>query len=147
MQSKEPLRLGTDQEQRDLGAVYLPGEVAKRSWLGVPITVGDKAIGVISLQDSQHENLYTEGDQRLLQTLASSMGVALENARLFDETTRLLEETQQRNAELGIINSVQAGLASQLDMQAIYELVGDKIREIFDAQSCDDPDLRPAECG
>ena len=71
---------------------------------------------------------------RLLQTLANSMSVALENARLFDETQRLLKETEQRNAELAIINSVQEGLASKLEMQAIYDLVGDKIREMFDAQ-------------
>jgi len=29
---------------------------------------------------------------------------------------------------------VQQGLAAQLDMQAVYDLVGDKIRDIFDAQ-------------
>jgi hypothetical protein len=63
------------------------------------------------------------------------MGVALENARLFDETQRLLKVTEDRAAELAIINSVQGGLASKLDMQAIYDLIGDKIREIFDAQS------------
>ena len=74
---------------------------------------------------------------RLLQTLANSMSVALENARLFDETQRLLKETEQRAAELAIINSVQEGLASRLEMQAIYELVGDKIRDIFDAQVVD----------
>ena len=42
-----------------------------------------------------------------LETLANAMSVALQNARLFDET-------QQRNAELAIINSVQEGLASKL---------------------------------
>ncbi len=47
------------------------------------------------------------------------MGVALENARLFDETQRLLKETEQRAAELAIINSVQEGLAAKLDFQAI----------------------------
>ncbi len=72
---------------------------------------------------------------RLLQTLANSMSVALENARLFDETQRLFKESEQRAAELAIINSVQEGLATKLDMQAIYDLVGDKIRAIFDAQS------------
>ena len=65
------------------------------------------------------------------------MGVALENARLFDETRRLLTETDQRAAELAIINSVQHGLAAELDMQAMYDLVGDKIQEIFDAQVVD----------
>ena len=62
------------------------------------------------------------------------MSIALENARLFDETQRLLKETEQRAAELAIINSVQQGLASKLDMPAIYELVGEKIREVFGAQ-------------
>src|SRR5262245_58489888 len=59
------------------------------------------------------------------------MGVALENARLFDETQRLLRETEQRNAELAIINAVQQALAGELDIQGIYDAVGDKIREIF----------------
>jgi len=31
------------------------------------------------------------------------MSVALENARLFDETNRLLKETEQRKAELAVI--------------------------------------------
>ena len=74
---------------------------------------------------------------RLLTTLASSLSVALENARLFDETQRLLTETNERAAELAIINSVQEGLAAKLDMQSMYELVGDKIQEIFDAQVVD----------
>ena len=80
---------------------------------------------------------YNESDERLLTTLASSMGVALDNARLLGETKRLLVETDERAAELAIINGVQEGLASQLEMQAMYDLVGDKIQEIFDAQVVD----------
>src|SRR5262249_42872200 len=64
----------------------------------------------------------------LLTTIAASLGTALENARLFDET-------QQRNAELAIINSVQQGLVSNLDFQDVIDLVGDKIREIFNASN------------
>ena len=60
------------------------------------------------------------------------MGVALENARLFDETQRLLKETEQRAAELAVINSIQQGMAAELDFQAIVDLVGDKLREVFD---------------
>jgi GAF domain-containing protein len=106
-----------------------------KSAVFIPMIVGKEAMGVISLQNNDQENAFTEADVRLLTMLANSMSVALENARLFDETQSLLKETQQRNAELAIINSVQAGLASQLDIQAIYELVGDKIREIFDANT------------
>src|SRR3972149_1125737 len=46
----------------------------------------------------------------------------------------LEQQLSQRIAELSIINSVQEGLASKLDMQATYDLIGDKIRDIFDAQ-------------
>ncbi|PKN92283.1 MAG: hypothetical protein CVU44_14170 [Chloroflexi bacterium HGW-Chloroflexi-6] len=41
---------------------------------------------------------------------------------------------EQRTAELELINSVQAGLSANLDMQAIYDLVGDKLRDTFNAQ-------------
>ena len=99
--------------------------------------VGEKVVGQISLQNIDRANAFTDGDVRLLSTLASSLAVALETARLFDETQRLLTETNERAAELAIINSVQEGLAAKLDMQSMYELVGDKLQEIFDAQVVD----------
>jgi hypothetical protein len=55
----------------------------------------------------------------------------------FDETNRLLKETEQRTSELAVINSVQEGLVAQMDMHSIYELVGEKIRKIFKAQVVD----------
>ena len=130
--ANQPIIAHTMQEQLDLGAIYDEGEESQ-SYLGVPIPRGDFVAGVVSVQ-SYKQNAFGESDARLLSTLASSMGVALENARLFDETQRLLKETEQRNAELAIINSVQDGLASKLEIQAIYDLLGDKIREVFDAQ-------------
>ncbi|MBN1453428.1 MAG: GAF domain-containing protein [Anaerolineales bacterium] len=111
----------------------LEGEEPK-SLLFVPMIVGEEVTGIISLQNLDVENAFSESDVRLLSTIAASMGVALENARLFEETQRLLKETEERNAELAIITSVQQGLASKLEIQAIYDLVGDKIREVLDAQ-------------
>src|SRR3569623_775365 len=108
-----------------------------KSAVFVPMVLGEKVIGNVSLQNVDHENAFTDSDVSLLTTLANSMSVALENARLFDETNRLLKETEQRTAELGVINSVQEGLEAQLDIQSIYDLVGEKIREIFNAQIID----------
>ena len=118
----------------ELGAILVPGTASTKSNLFVPMIVGDNLKGYVSLQNVDRENAFSESDVRLLQTLANSMSVALENARLFDETQRLLKETEQHNAELAIINSVQEGLVAKMDMQGIYDLVGDKIQEIFDAQ-------------
>ncbi|HZJ61354.1 MAG TPA: GAF domain-containing protein [Chitinophagaceae bacterium] len=122
-----------EQAMRDFGNEILIGQMPK-SQMYVPMIAGGEVKGVISLQNLDHENAFSRSDISLLTTLANSMSVALENARLFDETNRLLKETEQRTAELGIINSVQEGLASKLDIQAIYDLVGDKIRDVFDTQ-------------
>ncbi len=141
LRTGQALRLGTIAEQQDLGGFlgsYPDGEVPTllASFLGVPIMSGSEPIGVVVVADGR-ENNYTDADERLVATIASSMGVALENARLFEQTNILLSETKERAAELAIINSVQQGLAAKFDMQAMYELVGDKIAEIFDAQTVD----------
>ena len=129
-----PLNLPTAAEAVGHGAITFG--LVTESWLGVPILAGDRVLGVIALE-SLTPHAFDDGDVRLLTTLAASMGVALENARLFDATKRLLTEADERSAELAIINSVQEGLAKQLDMQAMYDLVGDKIQAIFDAQVVD----------
>ena len=116
--------------------VVVQGE-APRSVLFAPMIVGDQVRGRISLQNVDHEDAFSESDVRLLTTLASGLAVALENARLFDETRRLLTETNERAAELALINDVQHGLAQKLDMQAMYDLVGDRIQAIFDTQVVD----------
>ncbi len=111
--------------------VLASGTNATLSALQVPIIGGDRVLGQIAIESSERERAFGESEIRLLQTVASSMGVALENARLFDETQRLLKETEQRNAELAVINSIQQGMAAELNFQAIVDLVGDKLREVF----------------
>jgi GAF domain-containing protein/DNA-binding response OmpR family regulator len=135
IQTQRPVRVGSDEEAMALGAIQIGGSDTE-SFLGVPIMSGERVTGVVALERLERD-AYTETDERLLSTLATSMGVALENARLFDETKRLLTETNERAAELALINDVQRGLAEQLDMQAMYDLVGDRIQAIFDAQIVD----------
>jgi GAF domain-containing protein len=131
IQTRKPWLVLNQQQFEELGSVTIPGTEPPRSGLFVPLFVGEEMKGLISLQNVDRENAFTETDMHLLMTIASSMGVALENARLFDETQRLLKETEQRNAELAVINTVQASLASELNMQGIYDAVGDKICTIF----------------
>jgi PAS domain S-box-containing protein len=132
IETREPLMLeeSTPEVAERYGNPYvLSGEPVK-SALFVPMVVGGRATGVISLQNVDRTHAFTDADERLLSTLAGSLSVALDNARL-------VHETRQRNAELALINSVQEALAGELEMQAIYDVVGDKIREVFDAQIVD----------
>ena len=54
----------------------------------MPIVVGEKAIGVISVQSIEEEGRFGEADARLLATIAANVGVAIQNARLFAEVER-----------------------------------------------------------
>ena len=130
LETREPTRITENlkAEAVRLGSETAEGTGTAKSVLFVPLVVGREATGVISLQNVDREHAFSESDQQLLETLAGSLSVALENARL-------VHETRQRNAELALINGVQDAIAGELDSQAIYEAVGDRIREVFDAQT------------
>ena len=134
LERRAPRVFGTAAEQVAAGVGAMPGTDQAKSQLSVQIVGGDRVLGVILLEDHEREHAYGDADVRMLETVASSMGVALEAARLFDETQRLLRETDARAKELGIINRVQQGLADKLDAAPVFELVGETLRELFDSQ-------------
>ena len=94
----------------------------------------DEVCGVISLQNLDREHAFSDSDVRLLTTLAASLSVALENARLFDETAAPAE-TDERAAELAIIAGLQQGLAARIDIEAMCDLVGDRVGDCSTPQS------------
>ena len=108
--ANRPVLLNSREELDAWGLRPPEGMAPSLATLTVPIFASDKLIGGLTLDSHDPARRFSEDDQRLLQTVASSVGVALENARLFDETQRLLKETEQRNAELAVINSIHQGM-------------------------------------
>jgi signal transduction histidine kinase/DNA-binding response OmpR family regulator len=92
----------------------------------VPLTVSNRGTGVISLHNLDHEHAFSDADIRLLVTIAGSMSVALESARLF-------EETRQNAAEMAIVNNVGQAVAEQSDLDALITRLGDGLRDVFSA--------------
>ncbi len=72
-----------DRNSEQLGARHI-GKPAL-SYLGVPILVDEHCVGVISVQSTRREGEYQSDNQKLLETIAASVGIALENALLFTE--------------------------------------------------------------
>lgn len=64
-----------------------------RSWLGVPLIVRDRVIGMLAL-DSELENFYTPEHVRLATAFADQVAIAIDNAQLFEQTQSTLAETQ-----------------------------------------------------
>ena len=89
------------------------GELAK-SWLGVPLMLGEQPIGVLVVQSYDKDNAYNEHDRDLLNTIAGQAAIAIQNARLF-------QETQTRASELNTLVELSRLVSQKLDMEQIYE--------------------------
>jgi GAF domain-containing protein len=129
--ARQTVRWNSHADYPGLDLFAIEGTDASRSGVAIPIFVGDRFRGGIMLENYERDDAFSDADARLLGTVAASMGVALENASLFDETQRLLKETEHRSSQLAVINSIQQGMASELNFQAIVDLVGDKLRALF----------------
>ena len=132
LQTGKPQHLSRERVEKlvELGEVELVGDLAE-DWLGVPLAFGDgRTVGVLVVQSYLPDFRYTEQDEDLLTFVGQHVGVALSRAQA-------IEETRQRHAELALINTVQEAIAGEFELQAIYDTVGDRIRDVFDAQVVD----------
>jgi len=93
--TKKPL-LVRNREQEQIPLTLWGTMKPAVSWLGVPMLKGDQVVGIISVA-AYTPNVYGEEEERLLTTIADQVSIAVQNARLFDETLRRLNELETIN--------------------------------------------------
>jgi len=113
----------------------VPGTVMPKSVLFMPLVVGQTVKGYVSLQNVDREHAFKDSDVRLLTTLANSMSVALENARLFDETTRLLKETETGKKNVELLSEIGKDITASLDIDTIFYKLYEHVNQLADASS------------
>jgi signal transduction histidine kinase/DNA-binding response OmpR family regulator len=98
IRSGQPLLMNEDVQ--GISARLGVEQIGRRSasFLGVPIPSGGQIIGVISVQSDEQEGRFTEADQRLLSTIATAVGVAFHNAKLFEEASHARAAAEQADA-------------------------------------------------
>ncbi|HQE93327.1 MAG TPA: PAS domain S-box protein [Anaerolineae bacterium] len=74
-------------------------EVGIRAWLGVPMLVGDRLIGMIAL-DKKEPGFYTPAHARLAEAFAAQAAIAIENARLYQALRDHAGQLEAQNLEL-----------------------------------------------
>jgi signal transduction histidine kinase len=121
-----PLRLADISEHPD-SAGFPPNHPPMRSFLGVPIRVHDTVFGNLYLTDKTTAEVFTDVDEELVLGLAAAAGVAIHNARLY-------EDTRRREAELAGLQEVAMALLAGTDTHAILEVVAARARELVDAE-------------
>jgi len=80
-------------EEQGIDAVGEPS----LSWLGVPLIISDRVLGMMAVQSYTTPRLYDEHDLDLLTAIAGSTAIAIQNARLYEQAQR--EITERKRAE------------------------------------------------
>jgi PAS domain S-box-containing protein len=110
------------------------GELAF-SWLGVPLMIGDRVLGVMAVQSYTTPRAYDEHDRNLLTAIASQTAIALENARLYEGARQsALEQRTLREAALALMttldrNEVIERILAQLQEVVPYDTASVQLRK------------------
>jgi len=103
-------------------------------WMGVPLIYQDKVLGMLTL-DHREPGHYTFRDAEVAVAFANQVGVAVENARLFEaEKERLASSERRRRVAEGLRETMSIINSSQ-SLDKVLETILDQIYAILDADS------------
>ncbi len=118
--------------------IVFPGEEFIRSWLGAPLMVKERLIGILTLDHAQ-PNSYSQKDAVMAMAFANHAAVAIENARLYGETQTYAEQMEQqveaRTKDLNALYDITAVSSQYLDLQTALEGVISKISAAMDCRT------------
>ena len=122
----EPLRLhDLHDDPRSVG--FPPGHPPMKTFLGVPILLRGIAYGNLYLTEKVDGADFTEADEEVVQLLAAQAAVAIENARLYEASTRWSDRLES-------LNEVASALVSEIDLQPLLSLIADRLRGLIHAR-------------
>ena len=113
---------------------FPPLEAPRLSWLGMPLISKNEVIGVLALEKWQ-SHFYNREHMQVGTTFASQAAVALENARLFEDSLSRATELDQRSQRLALLNRFSSALSGLLDEGKILQLTAQELIDALDAPS------------
>jgi GAF domain-containing protein/signal transduction histidine kinase len=117
--NSEPVLINNRRELKGLGISPGEDENVLQSVLAVPLILGGRVFGVLSCHSPRVQD-YSQDDLETLNTLANQAAIAIENARLF-------EETQQQLAELTFLSQIIAITATENDLTIALSLICEEL--------------------
>ncbi len=119
---------------------------AARSWLGVPLMLGDEVLGVMSIQSYTTPNMYDEHDRDVLYLIGAQAAIAIQNARLFEQSRNARAAAESRLRESQILQGFSQAVSQALDvpqvLDALVETLQDQLAFSHIAISLIEPETR-----
>ena len=132
IRTKKPILISTRQESEEWyaqpGRAEYIGNILP-SWLGVPMIIGEKALGVIATYHPTQEYVYSGEDLAILQAMANQAAIALESARSF-------EKAQKRIRDQETINSIAQAISMKVGTSELLQTIVTQIQENLDCTHC-----------
>jgi signal transduction histidine kinase len=122
----KPLRLH-DLAEDPSSVGFPPAHPPMRSFLGVPILLRGVSYGNLYLTEKEGGADFTQEDEDLVTLLAGQAAVAIENARLYEASTRWSRQLQS-------LEEVGNALATETDLDRLLDLVARRLRELVGAR-------------
>ena len=101
------------------------------SYMGLPIRVANRTIGVLGIENNDAQDAFSESDLKLMETIAGTLGIAIENQRLLDQTQEALFIQSQQSLQLQAATEVSAASSSILDTEQLISTAVNLIQERF----------------
>ncbi|MER6737913.1 sensor histidine kinase [Streptomyces puniciscabiei] len=121
----EPLRLA-DLSEHPASVGFPDGHPPMTSFLGAPVRIRDQVFGNLYLTNKKSGAEFDSDDEAVLRTLAAAAGVAIDNARLY-------EDAHRRQRWLAASNELTRSLLSGAEPGAVLDSFTTTVREIADA--------------
>jgi signal transduction histidine kinase len=126
IEDARPLRLhDIKDDPRSVG--FPPNHPPMQPFLGAPVTARGRMFGNIYLTREPGAVDFTEEDEGSLLVLASQAGVAVENARLYDES-------HQRERRLEAVGEIATAILAGTESETVLKLVAGRARELVGAE-------------
>lgn len=107
------------------------GDQVYASQVSVPILIQSRLVGVLNIYSVQRREL-DDGVLAFLETVASELAVAINNARQYSSTD---ERLQRKVSELGTLQRVSRTLTSTLNLPDVLRLIAEQAVELMHAAS------------
>ncbi|MBE2219975.1 MAG: GAF domain-containing protein [Anaerolineae bacterium] len=117
------------EKSEQLGSVSVGVQTA--AWLGVPLIVANKIIGVLAIENEHDPDAFDERAFNLLETIAGSTAIAISNQLQLEEIQAALAAQSEQRLQLETAAEISAATNSILDLTDLLENAVTLIKERF----------------